>query len=156
EAKLYRGELNAKWLLLDFGERRAVVSTAKERLMMANVGFNGTHQKIVFEVTDRFYKLGTAHQKVLVSQSALEAAQTVEQAVQARVDNGLATEPELLQARQQSAQAAFDVEATLGVESDARVALVESIGILPTVPLKVADPGQSLSSDQAEQSVSEL
>jgi outer membrane protein TolC len=124
--------------------------------MMANVGFNGTHQKIVFEVTDRFYKFGTAHQKVLVTQSALEAAQNVGQAVQARVDNGLATQPELLQARQQSAQAAFDVEATLGIESDARVALVESIGILPTVPLKVADLGQSLSSDQVDQSVNKL
>jgi len=36
-----------------------------------------------------------------VSQSALEAARTVEEAVQARVDNGLATRPELLQAQQQ-------------------------------------------------------
>src|SRR5438105_5054216 len=95
EARVYRAELNAKWLLLDFGERSAIVDAAKERLMMANVGFNGTHQKIVFQVTDRFYQLGTAHQKVLVSQSALEAGQTVEQAVQARVDNGLATKPEL-------------------------------------------------------------
>ena len=80
EARVYRAELNAKWLLLDFGERTAIVRAARERLMMANVGFNGTHQKIVFEVTDRFYKLGTARQKVLVSRSALEAAQTVEQA----------------------------------------------------------------------------
>ena len=156
EAQVYRGELSAKWLLLDFGERKAVVSGARERLMMANVGFNGTHQKIVFEVADCFYKLGTAHQKVLVSQSALEAAQTVEQAVQARVDNGLATKPELLQAQQQTAQTAFDIEATTGAESDARVALVESIGILPTVPLKVADLGGSLSSDQVDHSVNEL
>src|SRR6266446_5535736 len=125
--------------------------------MMANVGFNGIHQKIVFEVTDRFYKLGTARQKVLVTQSALEAAQTVEQAVQARVDNGLATKPELLQAQQQTAQSAFDVEATAGAESDARVALVESIGILPTVPLKVAGLGERLANvDQASRSVNEL
>src|SRR6266849_949240 len=156
EAKVYRGELNAKWLLLDFGERSAVVAAAREQLMIANVGFNGTHQKIVFQVTDRFYQLGTAHQKVLVSQSALEAAQTVEQAVQARVDNGLATKPELLQAQQQSAQTAFDVEATTGAESDARVALVESIGLLPTVPLKVADLGQRSTSEQANGSVDEL
>jgi outer membrane protein len=156
EAQVYRGELNAKWLLLDFGERSAVVAASREQLMMANVGFNGTHQKIVFQVTDRFYQLGTAHQKVLVSQSALEAAQTVEQAVQARVDNGLATRPELLQAQQQSAQTAFDVEATTGVESDARVALVESIGLLPTVPLKVADLGQRSTSEQANGSVDEL
>lgn len=124
--------------------------------MMANVGFNGTHQKIVFQVTDRFYQLGNARQKVVVSQSALEAAQTVEQAVQARINNGLATQPELLQAQQQSAQSAFDLEAARGAESDARVALIESIGILPTVPLKVADLGQRLDLDQAARSVDEL
>ncbi len=156
EARVYRGELSAKWLLLDFGERSATVAAAREQLMMANVGFNATHQKIVFQVTDRFYQLGTARQKVLVSHSALEAAQTVEQAVQARVDNGLATKPELLQAQQQTAQSAFDVEATTGAESDARVALVESIGILPTVPLKVADLGQRATSDQTNGSVDEL
>src|SRR5467141_3253609 len=156
EAKVYRGELSAKWLLLDFGERSAVVAAAREQLMMANVGFNGTHQKIVFQVTDRFYQLGTARQKVLVSQSALEAAQTVEQAVQARIDNGLATKPELLQAQQQTAQTAFDVEATTGAESDARVALVESIGLLPTVPLHVADLGQRSTSEETNGSVDEL
>jgi outer membrane protein len=156
ESRLYRGELNAKWLLLDFGERSAVVEASREQLMMANVGFNATHQKIVFQVTDRFYQLGTAHQKVLVSQSALEAAQTVEQAVQARVDNGLATKPELLQAQQQTAQTEFDVEATTGAESDARVALVESIGLLPTVPIKVADLGQRSTSGESDGSVDEL
>src|SRR6266404_939514 len=156
EAQVYRGELSAKWLLLDFGERSAVVAAAREQLMMANVGFNGTHQKIVFQVTERFYQLGTARQKVLVSQSALEAAQTVEQAVQARIDNGLATKPELLQAQQQTAQTGFDVEATTGAESDARVALVESIGLLPTVPLQVADLGQRSTSEQANGSVDEL
>src|SRR5947207_13241142 len=77
QSQVYRGELNAKWLLLDFGERSAVVASAKEQLMMANVGFNATHQKIVFQVTDRFYQLGTARQKVLVSQTALEPARTV-------------------------------------------------------------------------------
>src|SRR6267378_1500434 len=156
QAQVYRAELSAKWLLLDFGERSAVVAAAREQLMMANVGFNGTHQKIVFQVTERFYQLGTAHQKVLVSQSALEAAQTVEQAVQARIDNGLATKPELLQAQQQTAQTAFDVEATTGAESDARVALVESIGLLPTVPLHVADLGQRSTSEQTNGSVDEL
>src|ERR1700719_4515712 len=156
EAKVYRGELNAKWLLLDFGERSAVVAESREQLMMANVGFNATHQKIVFQVTDRFYQLGTARQKVLVSQSALEAAQTVEQAVQARIDNGLATKPELLQAQQQTAQSAFEVEAATGLESDARVALVESIGVLPTVPLNVADLGQSSTSEETHGSGDEL
>src|ERR1700757_3134063 len=139
EALLARGELTAKWLLLDFGERSAIRAAAREKLLMANVAFNGTHQKIVFDVTDRFYQLGTARQKVMVSQSALDAANTVEQAARARFDTGLATKPELLQAQQQSAQSNFDLQASLGAESDSRVALIESIGLMPTVTLKVAD-----------------
>lgn len=134
-----RVALSMKWLLLDFGERGAVVEGAKERLMMANVGFNATHQKIVFEVTQNFYALGNARQKVIVGKSAFHAAQTVEQAVKARLDRGLALKPELLQAQQQSAQFAFDLEAAIGAESDAQVALVESLGILPTTRLRVAD-----------------
>lgn len=156
ESQVYRGELSAKWLLLDFGERSAVVASARERLMIANVGFNATHQKIVFQVTERFYQLGTARQKVLVARSALEAAQTVEQAVQARLDNQLATRPELLQAQQQAAQSAFEVEAATGLESDARVALVESIGVLPTVALTVADLGQRSTSGQTNGSIDDL
>src|SRR5437773_6235677 len=157
ESLLARGELNAKWLLIDFGERSAIRAAAREKLMMANVGFNGTHQKIVFDVTDRFYQLGTARQKVMVTQSALDAAKTVEQAAQARFENGLATKPELLQAQQQSAQSNFDLQASLGGESDARVALIESIGLLPTVQLKVADlPPRSGLDSQSEDSVGEL
>jgi outer membrane protein len=157
ESLLARAELNAKWLLIDFGERNAIRAAAREKLMMANVGFNGTHQKIVFDVTDRFYQLGTAHQKVIVTRSALDAAKTVEQAAQARFDTGLATKPELLQAQQQSAQSNFDLEASFGAESDARVALIESIGLLPTVSLKVADlPAKNHVDTQAEDSVGEL
>ena len=139
DAVASQAALGVKWLLLDFGERRAGVDAARERLMMANVGFNGTHQKIVFEVTQKFYALGNARQKVIVGKSALHAAQTVEQAVKARLDRGLAIKPDLLQAQQQTAQFAFDLEAAMGEESDAQVALVESLGILPTTRLQVAD-----------------
>src|SRR5215467_6487100 len=157
ESLLARAELNAKWLLIDFGERNAIRAAAREKLMMANVGFNGTHQKIVFDVTDHFYQLGTARQKVMVTQSALGAAKTVEQAAQARFDTGLATKPELLQAQQQSAQSNFDLQASLGAESDARVALIESIGLMPTVQLKVADlPAHNGFSSKSEESVGEL
>src|SRR5947207_3436125 len=64
ESLLARGELNGKWLLTDFGERNAIRGAAREKLMMANVSFNGTHQKIVFDVTDRFSQLSTTRQTV--------------------------------------------------------------------------------------------
>jgi outer membrane protein TolC len=151
-----RAALSVKWLLLDFGERRAVVDAAKERLMMANVGFNATHQKIVFEVTRNFYFLGNARQKVAVGKSAFHAAQTVEEAVKARLDHGLALKPELLQAQQESAQLAFDLEAAMGAESDAQVALVESLGLLPTTQLHVADLTDKPLPPEPERSVDAL
>jgi outer membrane protein TolC len=132
------GTIGMKWLLLDFGERKAGVMAAKENLMAANVGFNAIHQRIVFTVTRRYYELNSARQKVVVAESSLSAADTVRQAVGARRDRGLATTPEVLQAEQQSAQASFELEAARGVESDAQVALVESLGILPTTRLQVA------------------
>src|SRR5437899_9553298 len=136
ESLLARAELNAKWLLLDFGERKATKAAAREQLMMANVGFNGTHQKIVFIVTDRFYQPAKRRKRVWVTRRALAARKPLDKAAQARFETGLATKPELLQAQQQSAQSNFDLQASLGAASDARVALVESIGRMPTVPPK--------------------
>lgn len=137
--------LNLEWLLFDFGERKAEVTAAKEKLMLANVSFNATHQQIVFNVTQDFYALNIARQKAAVEESSWHAAQTVGEATQARYDNGLATKTDLLQAQQQTAQAAYDLESAHGDLSDAQVALVNSLGILPTTQLQVADvPEKSL------------
>jgi len=156
DAVASRAALSMKWLMIDFGERGALVNAAKERLMMANVGFNAAHQKVVFEVTQRFYELGNARQKVLVGKSAFHSSQTVEQAVRMRMQNGLALKPDLLQAQQQSAQFEFDLAAAMGAESDARVALVESLGILPTTQLQVADFADKPLPIEPEQSVDDL
>jgi outer membrane protein TolC len=130
--------LDIKWLLFDFGGRRAGVAAAREQLMFANVSFNAAHQRIVFAVTKSFYDFNTAREKVGVAESALNAAQTVSQAAQARFDNGLATRPDVLQAEQQTAQAVFDLEAARGNLRDAEVTLTESLGILPTTRLQAA------------------
>jgi outer membrane protein len=148
--------LSVKWLLIDFGQRGDVVEAARQQLMMANVGFNAAHQKLVFEVTRDFYDLGNARQQVTVAESALRAAQTVEHAVKARLDNGLAIKPEYLQAEQESAQFAFELEAAQGTESDAQVALIDSLGILPTTQLKIADYADKPLPSEPEESVDQL
>src|SRR5215471_17573252 len=51
---------------------------------------------------------------------------------------GLATLPEVLQAREQSARAAYDVQEALTGETDARLALLGAMGVRPTTPLRVA------------------
>ena len=131
--------LNLRWLLIDFGRRGSAHDAAKERLLAANLGFNRKHQQIVFAVQRAFYGLTSVRARIAVAQSSLDAARAVEDATERRVDTGLATRPELAQARQQTAQALFEFEEVLDKERDAQVTLAESIGIPPTTPVHVTD-----------------
>lgn len=127
------------WVLLDFGRRKADVRAAKYQLLAANLSFNARHQGIVFKVQSAFYQLSTARGRIAVAQSSLDSAVKVQEAAEERSRQGLATAPDVSQARQQAAQAAFDFEAVQVGERDAKVSLAEAIGILPTTPLRVED-----------------
>src|SRR5499433_3353061 len=131
--------LNLKWLLLDFGRRGHAWDAAKERLLAANLGFNRKHQQIVFAVQRAFYGLTSVRARIAVARSSLDAARTVEEATELRLRGGLATRPELALARQQTAQAIFELEEVLEKERDAQVTLAESIGIPPTTPIQLTD-----------------
>src|SRR5271165_3808402 len=136
---LYQSELTMKWLLFDFGQRDATLSAAREGLLIANVAFNATHQRIVSEVSQNFYAYNLARESVKVANSATETALAVQSAVEARVENGLATQPEYLQAEQQLAQAQFSLEKARGAERDAFVDLMNSIGLSPSVPIRITE-----------------
>jgi len=131
--------LNLRWLLLDFGRRGNAWDAAKERLLAANLGFNRKHQEIIFRVQRAFLGLTSLRGKIAVAQSSLDSARAVRESAEAQSRNGLATIPEVSLARQQEAQAAFDLEDVLATERDAQVALAESIGIPPTTPIQVTD-----------------
>jgi len=80
----------------------------------------------------------------------------VEQAAQARFENGLGHENPNCSSQQQSAQSNFDVQASLGAESDARVALIGASAFCrPSA--KGGGPAREKSSEsQTEDSVGEL
>ena len=131
--------LNLRWLLIDFGRRGNTLDAAKERLLAANLGFNRKHQEIIYRVQRAFLGLTSVRARIAVAQSSLDAARAIRESAEAQLRNGLATLPEVSLARQQEAQAAFDLEDVLATERDAQVALAESIGIPPTTPIQVAD-----------------
>lgn len=131
--------LELRWLLLDFGRRGNTWDAAKERMLAANLGFNRKHQEIVFNVQRAFLGLTSLRGKIGVAQSAVDSAGAVRESAEAQLRNGLATLPEVSLARQQEAQAAFDLEDALATERDGQVALAESIGIPPTTPIQVTD-----------------
>src|SRR5437870_3721308 len=131
--------LNLRWLLVDFGRRGSARGAAKERLLAANLGFNRKHQQIAFAVQRGFYGLTSVRARIAVAQSSLDAARTVQEAAERRLQNGLATRPEVAQARQQAAQAFFEMEEVVDKERDAQVTLAESVGIPPTTPIQLTD-----------------
>src|SRR5262245_38932156 len=139
EAQEAHAVAELEWILLDFGKRAATVGAARERLLAANLGFNAQHLDIVFKVQSAFYKLSTVRGRISVAQAALDSALKVQESAEEKFKNGLATAPDLSLARQQAAQAAFDFEEVNSKERDAQVTLAESIGILPTTPIRVAD-----------------
>src|SRR5580704_2032286 len=136
---LYQSELTMKWLLFDFGQRDATVGVAREGLLMANVAFNATHQRLVLEVSQGFYAYNLARESVKVAESSSQTADTVHSAVEARVNSDLATQPELLQAEQQLAQAMFDLEKARASERDDLVDLMEAIGLSPAVQIRITE-----------------
>jgi outer membrane protein TolC len=149
--------LNLKWLLLDFGRRGSAWDAAKERLLAANLGFNRKHQQIAFGVQRAFYGLTSIRARIAVAQSSLDAARAVQEATESRLRNGLATRPELALARQQTAQAAFELEEVLDRERDAQVTLTESIGASPRAPIQVIDfsaqPAPATLQDSVEKAI---
>jgi hypothetical protein len=52
--------IGLQWLLFDFGQRSALVKAAQENTYAINASFNGTHQKIIFNVTRAYYMGGAA------------------------------------------------------------------------------------------------
>jgi len=131
--------LNLRWLLLDFGRRGSALDAAKERLLAANLGFNRKHQEITFRVQRAFLALTSIQRKIFVAQSSLDAARAVREAAEEQLRSGLATLPDVSFARQQEAQAAFDLEEIVARERDAQVTLAESIGISPTTSILVTE-----------------
>jgi outer membrane protein TolC len=130
--------VDLRWLLFDFGGRKAAVAEARQKLMAANVNFNATHQKVVFAVTESFYGYNTSRQQVEAAQSTLQAAQIVSDSAKARLDNGLGTTQDALQAKQELAQADYDLESAQGTLNDAQVALMDALGIFPATEIHVA------------------
>src|SRR6266849_3124672 len=149
--------LNLKWLLLDFGRRGSAWDAAKERLLAANLGFNRKHQQIAFGVQRAFYGLTSIRARIAVAQSSLDAARAVEEATERRLQSGLATRPELALARQQTAQATFELEEVVDKERDAQVTLAESLGIPPTTPVQLTDfsalPSPAVLQDPVEKTI---
>jgi len=129
--------LNLSYTVFDFGIRGAKIDKAKADLLAADFTFNDTHRRIVFQVTETYYRLLDAVSQEVAAQATLTDARTVQQAVKARLANGLATLPDVLEARAATAQAQYELASVQGLEEIARGALATVLGVSPAVTFHV-------------------
>jgi outer membrane protein TolC len=137
EAALIQPEVTLQYLIFDSGARKARLDAATAETLVAGARFIQTNQDVAFRVTTAYYKLLTAQERLQAAEETLKTAQTTQDAAEARLKNGRATLPDVLNARAETAQAVFDRESADGDQKIARVELAESIGVEPSPDLTI-------------------
>ena len=127
-----------RWMLFDFGARRARMTAAQRAQIAANLTFNAAHQAVTFKVLESYYAWQAAKGQLAAATSALEAAKKLAAAAGAKAEHGLLTEPQLLQARQAEAEADYALQTKRAAAEIAWVDVAEAVGIPPGIPVQVA------------------
>jgi outer membrane protein len=133
----YQAELHLSYTVFDFGARAGRIDAAQAEVLAANFAFNDTHRRVIYEVEQAYYQLLNASGQEDAARASLANAQAVQQAADDRLQNGLATLPDVLEARSATAQAEYDLQAVLGAEQIAAGNLATALGTYPTATIRV-------------------
>jgi outer membrane protein len=137
EVPIVEPEVALQYLIFDFGKREAIVDSAKAEKLAAGADLIQVNQALAFRVARAYYQLMTAQERLQAAQDTLRTAQTTQDAAENRLNNGLATLPDVLNARAETSQAVFDEESADGDEKVARVTLTEAVGADPSPNLVI-------------------
>jgi outer membrane protein len=125
------------YIIFDFGRRLQGVAISRGNLLAADFLFNDTHRKIIFQVMGAYYRVLNSKGQEDAQEANLKNAQTVLAAAEARLHEGLATLPDVLEARSAAAQADYDLQSAIGATEIAQGDLATALGISPTSPFQV-------------------
>jgi outer membrane protein TolC len=95
---------------------------------------------VAFRVVTDYFNLITAQERLEASRQIVKTAQTTQDAAEAQLANGRSTLPDVLNAKAATAQAHYDLEASIGAADTARVVLRESLGVEPSDAIVVEQP----------------
>ena len=129
--------LSLDYIIFDFGRRLQEIAISRSNLLAANFLFNDTHRKIIFQVMEAYYRVLNSKGQEEAQEANLKNAQTVQDAAEARLQEGLATLPDVLEARSATAQADYDLQAAIGATEIAHGDLANALGISPTSQFQV-------------------
>jgi outer membrane protein TolC len=108
-------------------------------LLAANFTFNNIHRDLAFQVAEGYYRMLDALNQEDAARLALADAQTVQDAVEARLANRLATLSDALEARSSAAEAQYELASVQGLEEVARGGLATVLGVAPSGAFRIQD-----------------
>ena len=129
--------LNLDYTVLDFGARAGRINAAKAAVLAANFAFNDAHRNVIYRVEQAYYELLNASGQEEAARANLSNAQAVQQAAEERLNHGLATLPDVLEARSATAQAEYELQAVLGAEEIDHGNLATALGTTPLTAIRV-------------------
>jgi len=147
--------LDLNYTVFDFGARAGRIDAARAGLLSANFAFNDTHRIVINLVQQAYYRLLSAIGQEDAAQASLTNAKSVQQAAEERLNNGLATLPDVLEARSATAQAEYDLQAVVGAEEIARGDLATAVGTSASVAIRVQPLDQLRTPDSISETVEE-
>src|SRR5215469_17604320 len=119
--------LELNYTIFDFGARSGRINAASAEVLATNFAFNDVHRRIIYQVQQAYYQLLNASGQEDAARASLSNAQAVQQAAEDRLNNGLSTLPDVLEARSATAQAEYELQAVLGAQEIARGDLATSL-----------------------------
>ena len=129
--------LDLNYTVFDFGARSGRINAARAQLLAANFAFNDSHRNVIYQVEQAYYRLLSSTGQEEAARANLSNAQAVQQAAEDRLAHGLATLPDVLEARSATAQADYDLQAVLGAEEIAGGDLATAVGTSATSVIQV-------------------
>ena len=129
---VFEGTVALTYTIFDFNARVDALAEAKALLRAQNFSFNNTHLQIIYRVTAAYYDALNAAGQLDAAKANLRNATTVQQDAEARLANGLATLPDVLEARASAAQANYDLINIQGSRLIALGNLATTLGAVPT------------------------
>jgi outer membrane protein len=149
----FQAELDLNYTIFDFGARSGRINAARADLLSDNFAFNDTHRNVIYQVQESYYRLLNAMGQEDAARASLSNARAVEQAAEDRLANGLATLPDVLEARSATTQSDYALQAVLGTEEIARGDLATAIGTSATTAIRVQPLDQLATPDSIDESV---
>ncbi len=132
--------LSLNYLLLDFGGRSAEIDAARLALLNANWNQNQAIQNVLREVAVAYYTYIGSQALVEADESNLEEAETSLEAADLRLEAGVGTVPDVLQAKATLSQVQLDLVSDKGLVEISKGNLATQVGWPSNTEFEVVDP----------------